>query len=94
MDFAMFEKFANNSGSEEGVAARFYDRAVKTGEVGENGLPKFKLVCFCEIRIKDNTSEIYDQARRKSAVFRPNMPVISWGKSRWWTERRWNSLPF
>lgn len=37
----MFEKFANNSGSEEGVAARFYDRAVKTGEVGENGLPKF-----------------------------------------------------
>ena len=39
MDFAMFEKFANNCGSEEGVAARFYDRAVKTGEVGENGLP-------------------------------------------------------
>ena len=34
MDFAMFEKIANNSCSEEGVVARFYDRAVKTGEVG------------------------------------------------------------
>ena len=89
MDFAMFEKFANNSGSEEGVAARFYDRAVKTGEVGENGLPKFKLVCFCEIRIKDNTSEIYDQPASEEKIRR-----ISWGKSRWWTERRWNSLPF
>ena len=84
MDFAMFEKFANNSGSEEGVAARFYDRAVKTGEVGENGLPK-------TIHRRYTTNR---QARRKSAVFRPNMPVISWGKSRWWTERRWNSLPF
>ena len=70
MDFAMFEKFANNSGSEEGVAARFYDRAVKTGEVGENGLPKFKLVCFCEIRIKDNTSEIYDQPASEEKIRR------------------------
>ena len=70
MDFAMFEKFANNSGSEEGVAARFYDRAVKTGEVGENGLPKFELVCFCEIRIKDNTSEIYDQPASEEKIRR------------------------
>ena len=61
MDFAMFEKIANNSCSEEGVVARFYDRAVKTGEVGANGLPKFRLACFCEIRIKDNNSEVYDQ---------------------------------
>ena len=56
----MFEKIANNSCSEEGVVARFYDRAVKTGEVGANGLPKFRLACFCEIRIKDNNSEVYD----------------------------------
>ncbi len=70
MDFMMFEKFANNSGSEDGVAARFYDRAVKTGDVGENGLPKFKSVCFCEIRIKDNTSEVYDQPASEDKIRR------------------------
>jgi hypothetical protein len=70
MDFAMFEKIANNSCSEEGVAARFYDRVVKTGEVGENGLPKFKLVCFCEIRIKDNISEVYDQPAGEDKIRR------------------------
>ena len=61
MDFAMFNKIATDSCSEDGVAARFYDRVVKTGEIDANGLPKFRLTCFCEIRIKDNTSEVYDQ---------------------------------
>lgn len=61
MDFATFEKIANNNCSEEGVIARFYDRVIKTDKLTADGMPKFKLVCFCEIRIKDNNSEIYDQ---------------------------------
>ena len=70
MDFAMFEKIARNSCNEDGVSARFYDRAVKTGEVGKNGLPRFKTVCFCEIRIKDNTSEVYDQPATEEKIRR------------------------
>jgi len=61
MDFATFERVARDNASEEGVFARFYDRTVKTDEVAENGLPVFKMVCFCEIRIKDNNCEVYDQ---------------------------------
>lgn len=70
MDFATFEKFANNVNSEDGVIARFYDRVVKTDKLTEDGLPKFKLVCFCEIRIKDNNSEIYDQPATKEKIRR------------------------
>ena len=73
MDFAIFEKVATNKCSEEGVIARFYDRVVKTDKIGENGLPQFRLVCFCEIRIKDNTSEIYDQPATEEKIRRfPN----------------------
>lgn len=61
MDFATFEKIAKNTNPEDGVFALFYDRVMKSGGVKENGLPKFKTVCFCEIRIKDNNSEVYDQ---------------------------------
>ncbi len=70
MDFATFEKIANNSYSEEGVIARFYDRVIKTDKLTDDGLPKFKLVCFCEIRIKDNNSEVYDQQATKDKIRR------------------------
>ena len=62
MDFEMFQQLldeAQNS-REQNVAARFYDRAVKTGEVNANGLPKFKNVCFAEIRIRDS-HDVFDQ---------------------------------
>lgn len=61
MDFAIFNKIAQENKSEDGVIARFYDRAIKTDALSADGLPKFKLACFCEIRIKDNNSEVYDQ---------------------------------
>lgn len=70
MDFAMFEKAAGNLVGEEGVTARFYDRVVKTKEIADNGMPKFKSVCFCEIRIKDNISEIYDQPATEDKIKR------------------------
>ena len=44
------------------VFARFYDRTIKTNEINpETGLPEFKEVCYCEIRIKNNTTDIVDQ---------------------------------
>ena len=70
MDFAIFEKAAKDGNSEDGVIARFYDRAVKTDTLSSDGLPKFKLQCFCEIRIKDNNSEVYDQPATEEKIRR------------------------
>ncbi len=61
MDFSMFEQMMQNAKTEEGLCARFYDRSVKTDAVDAHGFPVFKEVCFCEIRIKDNNSEVFDQ---------------------------------
>ncbi len=61
IDFAAFEHIARNSSAEEGVSARFYDRSIKTDKIDEQGFPVFQNVCFCEIRIKDNNSEVFDQ---------------------------------
>ena len=61
MDFKLFDKIAQNTNPEDGIVARFYDRSVKTEEVTKDGFPFFQNICFVEIRIKDNTSEIYDQ---------------------------------
>ena len=61
MNFANFQMLLNSGvKQEDGVFARFYDRAVKTKEVTENGLPIFKNVTFVEIRIKDQF-DVFDQ---------------------------------
>ncbi len=42
--------------------AKFYDRLIKTNEINPStGLPIFKEVCFVEIRIKNNMTDIVDQ---------------------------------
>lgn len=61
MDFAMFQQMLNQKETEKNVAARFYDKAVKTEEVAANGLPVFKNVTYIEIRLKDNSTEIFNQ---------------------------------
>lgn len=61
MDFSMFANMAAERRSEDNVCARFYDRSVKTGQIDEHGFPVFANVCFCEIRIKDNNTEVFDQ---------------------------------
>ena len=63
MDFDTHQKMIeqNKNHIDDGVSARFYDRAIKTGELDSNGIPKFSVVCYCEIRIKDNTTEVFDQ---------------------------------
>ncbi len=63
MDFATYQNLIeqNKHRTDDGVLARFYDRVVKTGAFTEKGLPVFKTVCYCEVRIKDNTTEVFDQ---------------------------------
>ena len=63
MDFATYQNLIQQSknGTDDNVIAKFYDRSVKTDKMDDNGLPLFKTVCYCEIRIKDNTTEIFDQ---------------------------------
>ena len=60
-DFAMFRQFADNTNDDRNVAARFYDKAVKTTEMNDNGLPIFKNVTYVEIRLKDNNTEVFNQ---------------------------------
>ena len=61
MEYAMFQQALNQKDSEKNVAARFYDKAVKTNNVAENGLPVFKNVTYIEIRLKDNSTEVFNQ---------------------------------
>ncbi len=63
MDFATYQNLIeqNKHRIDDGVIARFYDRVIKTNLFTKNGLPEFKTVCYCEIRIKDNTTEVFDQ---------------------------------
>ena len=62
LDFDLFQQMidANKSKADKDVAARFYDRAVKTDALDENGLPVFKNVCFVEIRVRDSY-DVFDQ---------------------------------
>ena len=61
MDFALFRQVADNSNDEHNVRARFYDKAVKTEQTTDNGLPVFKNVTYIEIRLKDNNTEVFNQ---------------------------------
>ena len=61
MDFAVFQQVLNTQNDERNTSARFYDKAIKTGEVTANGLPVFKNVTYIEIRLKDNNTEVFNQ---------------------------------
>lgn len=61
IDFALFRQIADNSDDNRNVAARFYDKAIKTQEVTDSGLPIFKNVTYVEIRLKDNSTEVFNQ---------------------------------
>ncbi len=63
MDFATYQNLINQNKqrNDDSITARFYDRAIKTTQFDNNGIPVFKNVCYCEIRIKDNTTEVFDQ---------------------------------
>lgn len=61
MDFALFQQITACAGDERNTSARFYDKAVKTSNLTANGLPIFKNVTYVEIRLKDNSTEVYNQ---------------------------------
>ncbi|MBQ0114195.1 MAG: hypothetical protein KBT03_13780 [Bacteroidales bacterium] len=63
MDFGMFQSMIEGQGRNNNVFARFYDKAVKTDELNDNGLPKFKNVTYVEIRTRDNL-DVFDQPAR------------------------------
>lgn len=60
-DFAMYQELLKTENPNAGVMARFYDRAIKTEKIDEQGLPVFVNQTFIEIRLKDNTTEVFDQ---------------------------------
>lgn len=70
MDFALFQQMATNAEDERNVAARFYDKAVKTDKVAANGMPIFKNVTYVEIRLKDNSTEVFNQPASEEKIKR------------------------
>jgi hypothetical protein len=70
MDFSLFQQVAANSNDERNVAARFYDKAVKTSKVADNGMPIFEDVTYIEIRIKDNSTEVFNQPATEEKIRR------------------------
>ncbi|MGN0913025.1 MAG: hypothetical protein ACI4OE_07005 [Alphaproteobacteria bacterium] len=70
---ALFSEFQNllaNANSTSNLFVKFYDRAVKTGELGENNLPKFENKTFVEIRMRDNNTEVIDQPATADKIAR------------------------
>ena len=86
MEYALIQQIMNQGESEKNVAARFYDKAVKTSEVAENGMPVFKNVTYVEIRLKDNNTEVFNQPATAEK--------IRFLKNRLKKVRRWNNLHF
>lgn len=70
MDFNLFRQVADNAEDERNVAARFYDKAVKTEEITAGGLPVFKNVTYVEIRLKDNSTEVFNQPATSEKIKR------------------------
>lgn len=69
-DYTLFRQIADNKSDDRNVAARFYDKAVKTTEVNDNGLPIFKNVTYVEIRLKDNNTEVFNQPANQDKIRR------------------------
>ena len=72
MDFATYQNLINQSKhrQDNSLSVRFYDKPIKTDKFDGNGIPVFKSVCYCEIRIKDNTTEVFDQPASKEKIDR------------------------
>ena len=59
-DFSNFENAVLQQRQNSGVFARFYDKAVRTGNIKANGLPEFETKLYIEIKIKDER-DVFDQ---------------------------------
>lgn len=73
MDFSLFQQIVNRSDENKNVVARFYDKAVKTDMLNDKGFPIFKNITYIEIRLKDNSSEVFNQPATAEKIKRfPN----------------------
>ena len=72
MDFATYQNLINQNKhrQDNSLSVRFYDKTIKTDKLDDNGIPIFKTVCYCEIRIKDNTTEVFDQPATQDKIER------------------------
>ena len=72
MDFATYQNLINQNKHKQdnSLSVRFYDKPIKTDKFNDNGIPIFKSVCYCEIRIKDNTTEVFDQPASQDKIDR------------------------
>lgn len=72
MDFATYQNLINQNKhrQDDSLSVRFYDKSIKTDKINDNGIPIFKSVCYCEIRIKDNTTEVFDQPATQDKIDR------------------------
>lgn len=68
-DFNMFQSYLNGSREERGVFARFYDKYIRTGEIDDNGLPKFAVKTYVEIRIQ-NSADVADHPAGEQDLMR------------------------
>ena len=70
-DFNTFQSIISSQHTETDTFARFYDKSVKTHDINpKTGLPVFKDVCYVEIRIKNNNTDIYDQPATPEKIAR------------------------
>ena len=60
IEFSHFENAVSRQSENSGVFARFYDKAVKTGNIKPNGLPEFETKLYVEIKIRDER-DVFDQ---------------------------------
>ena len=72
MDFATYQNLINQNKhrQDDSLSVRFYDKSIKSEVLNDDGIPVFKSVCYCEIRIKDNTTEVFDQPATQDKIDR------------------------
>ncbi len=70
-DLTEFRDVLDRNRQNEGVFAKFYDKAVKTDAVHPvTGLPVFRDVCYVEIRLKNNMTDVYNQPATSEKIKR------------------------
>lgn len=69
MEFLNFQNMTSIENENKGVFARFYDKAVKTGNILKNGLPEFEQKLYIEIKIRDER-DVFDQPATQEHIKR------------------------
>lgn len=57
-DFAIFNSYLNNTNKNSGVAARFFNKYVKTGNILKSGMPEYVEKLYIEIRVRGDADVV------------------------------------